>query len=159
MLLFKNLLFAVIAPGTVSVYVPLLLAHKRSPASGLVFLFALALLALGGAIYVRCVWDFATFGRGTPAVFDAPKKLVVRGLYCYVRNPMYVGILALVLGWAVMFQVLALFVYAFGVGVLFHLFVVLYEERHLGRLYGSAYPEYCAKVNRWLPRFRQRWVQ
>jgi hypothetical protein len=80
MLLLKNLLFTLVVPGTISVYVPLLLARNRPSASGLVFLLALALLVVGSAIYLWCVWDFAAFGRGTPAPIDAPKKLVVRGL-------------------------------------------------------------------------------
>ena len=60
-------------------------------------LSALALLAFGGAIYAWCVWDFAVFGRGTPAPIDAPKKLVVRGLYRYTRNPIYLGVLTVLL--------------------------------------------------------------
>ncbi|MBI2540537.1 MAG: hypothetical protein HYW04_12235 [Deltaproteobacteria bacterium] len=113
MLLLKNLLFTLVVPGTIGVYVPLLLAHGRPPASGLVFVLALALLALGGVIYAWCVWDFAVFGRGTPAPIDAPKKLVVRGLYRYTRNPIYLGVLTGLLGWAVMFRGTALLIYAF----------------------------------------------
>jgi protein-S-isoprenylcysteine O-methyltransferase Ste14 len=104
MLLLKNLLFTLVVPGTIGVYVPLLLARGRPPASGLMFLLALAILALGGVIYAWCVWDFAVFGRGTPAPIDAPKKLVVRRLYRYTRNPIYVGVLTALVGWAVMFR-------------------------------------------------------
>src|SRR6266498_2733724 len=128
-LLLKNLLFTLVVPGTIGVYVPLFLARGRSAATGLTFLFALALLALGGVIYAWCVWDFAVFGRGTPAPLDAPKKLVVRGLYRYTRNPMYVGVLLVILGWAVLFRAAALVLYTLGVGTCFHLFIVLYEER------------------------------
>src|SRR5215510_1528724 len=110
-LLLKNLLFTLIVPGTVGVYVPLVLARHRSPASGLGFFLALALLVIGAVIYAWCVWDFATFGRGTPAPIDAPKKLVVRGLYRYTRNPMYVGVLTVIIGWAVLFQAAALVLY------------------------------------------------
>ena len=156
MLLLKNLLFTLVVPGTIGVYVPLLLARGRPPASGLVFLLALALLAIGGVIYAWCVWDFAVFGRGTPAPIDAPKKLVVRGLYRYTRNPIYVGVLAVLLGWAAMFRGTTLLIYAFGVALCFHLFVVLYEEHHLGQQFGAEYHDYCEKVGRWLPRFRRR---
>lgn len=151
MLLLKNLLFTLVVPGTIGVYVPLLLARGRPPASGLVFLLALALLALGGVIYAWCVWDFAAFGRGTPAPIDAPKKLVVRGLYQYTRNPMYVGVLTILLGWAVLFNAPGLLIYALCVGLGFHLFVVFYEEPHLQKLFGSSYEEYRARVGRWLP--------
>jgi len=155
MLLFlKNLLFTLVVPGTVGIYIPLLLARDRPAASGLVFFLALALLAIGGIIYAWCVWDFAVFGRGTPAPIDAPKKLVVRGLYRYTRNPIYVGVLTVLVGWTVMFRGTNLHIYMFCVAVGFHLFVVLYEEPHLRQQFGVEYRSYCAKVGRWLPRFR-----
>jgi|SRR5687767_1168585 len=156
MLLLKNLLLTLVVPGTIVVYVPLLLAGGRPPASGLVLLLALVLLGTGGVIYAWCLWDFAAFGRGTPAPINAPKKLVVHGLYRYTRNPMYVGALAVLLGWAVMFQGRALLIYALCVGICFHLFVVVYEERRLGQQFGAEYHDYCEKVGRWLPRFRWR---
>ncbi len=156
MLLLKSFLFTLVVPGTVGVYIPLLLSRNLSPTSDPGFVLALALLVTGGAIYAWCVWDFATFGRGTPAPIDAPKKLVVRGLYRYTRNPMYVGVLTVLLGWAVMFRGTTLLVYALSIGVCFHLFVVHYEERRLGREFGAEYHDYCANVGRWLPRFRQR---
>ena len=67
MLFLKNLLFTLVVPGTVAVYGPLFIAQNHPPPSGPLFALALAMLALGGAIYAWCVWDFATFGRGTPA--------------------------------------------------------------------------------------------
>jgi protein-S-isoprenylcysteine O-methyltransferase Ste14 len=151
-LLLKNLLFTVVVPGTVAVYVPLLLARDRSPGSGVAFGIAVAFFLLGGGIYGWCVWDFARFGRGTPAPMDAPKRLVIHGLYRYTRNPMYVGVLTVILGWAILLQAPALLLYALIVGSCFHLFIVLYEERHLTAEFGEAYTDYCAKVGRWLPR-------
>jgi protein-S-isoprenylcysteine O-methyltransferase Ste14 len=153
-LLLKNLLFTVLVPGTVAVYLPWMIAGQRSIAWGLVSAMGFCLLALGAAIYSWCLWDFATFGRGTPAPIDAPRKLVVRGLYHYTRNPMYVGVLTTILGWAVVFRAAALLPYALAVGTCFQLFVVLYEERHLQRAFGSEYERYCARVGRWLPRIR-----
>ena len=155
-LLLKNVLFSLVVPGTVAVYVPLLVAGDHPPASGPLFFLALTLLAAGSAIYAWCVWDFAAFGRGTPAPIDAPKRLVVRGLYRYVRNPMYVGVLTAILGWAVMFGATTLLTYAFCVWIFVHLFVVFYEERHLGRQFGAEYQDYRATVGRWLPRFPRR---
>jgi protein-S-isoprenylcysteine O-methyltransferase Ste14 len=152
MLVLKNVLFTLIVPGTVGVYVPLFLARGRPLVEGPLLLLALALLVLGTAIYARCVWDFAAWGRATPAPIDAPKKLVVRGLYRYTRNPIYVGVLAALLGWAVMFEARNLFVYAFCVAAGFHLFVVFYEEPALTGQFGQEYREYCEKVGRWLPR-------
>jgi protein-S-isoprenylcysteine O-methyltransferase Ste14 len=154
MLFLKNLLFTLLVPGTAAVYVPLLLAEGRVPEAGPVLLLALAFFVTGVFIYAWCVWDFAAFGRGTPAPFDPPRKLVVRGLYRYTRNPMYLGILTLLLGWALMFQTPPLAIYAFCSAIGFQLFIVLYEERGLERQYGAEYDIYCSRVGRWLPRMR-----
>lgn len=156
MLLFlKNLLFTLIVPGTVAVYVPLWFARNRPAAEGPMLALAIALLALGGVIYAWCVWDFAAYGRATPAPIDAPKKLVVRGLYRYVRNPIYVGVLTALLGWAAMFQARIFLIYTLCVAAGFHLFVVFYEQRALARLFGAEYCDYCDRVGRWLPRLRR----
>ncbi len=154
-LLLKNLLFTVLVPGTVAVYVPLLTVGSRSPAPGPPFVMGFTLLVVGAAIYTWCVWDFATFGRGTPAPIDAPKKLVVRGLYRYTRNPMYVGVLTVILGWAALFGTTRLVFYALVVGTCFHLVILLYEERHLRAEFGGQYEAYCSQVSRWLPRPRR----
>ncbi len=154
-LLLKNLLFTVLVPGTVAVYVPLLITESRAAASGLTLAIALAVLGVGASIYGWCVWDFAAFGRATPAPIDAPKKLVVRGLYRYTRNPMYVGVLTVIMGWAALFRSANLVLYALVVGTCFHLFIVLYEERHLLAEFGSQYEAYRSQVPRWLPRPRR----
>jgi len=153
MLLFlKNLVFTILVPGTVGVVVPWLIAGGARPATGAAALLSPLLLVLGGAVYAWCVWDFAAFGRGTPAPIDAPKKLVVRGLYRFSRNPMYVGVLLVILGWAARFGSAALLLYAACVATAFDLFVRLYEEPHLERVFGDEYTAYKAQVGRWLPR-------
>jgi len=95
----KNTLFTLVVPGTVAVAIPLLLSRGQAPATGPRAALACEFFSLGIAIYAWCLWDFAAFGRGTPAPIDAPRRLVVRGLYRYTRNPMYVGVLSAVLGW------------------------------------------------------------
>ncbi len=152
MILLKNLIFTLVVPGTVGVYVPLLIAREQAPVSGSRFAIALTLLTAGGALYAWCVWNFAVVGRGTPAPIDAPKKLVTHGPYRLVRNPMYLGVLAVILGLAVLLQSAAVLGYAVGVGVCCHLFVVLYEEPHLRRAFGAEYENYCLRVGRWLPK-------
>src|SRR6266852_9410199 len=119
----KNILFTLVVPGTVGVYLPLILARGRNAATDFFLGLAIIFFVIGGSIYSWCVFDFASFGRGTPAPIDAPKKLVRRGLYRYTRNPIYVGVLTVLLGWVVMFQG-ALLIYTFCVGICFHLFVV-----------------------------------
>ncbi len=154
-LLLKNLLFTFVVPGTVAVYVPLSLAEDLAIDSGSWTIAAWPLLVLGCAIYAWCVWDFASFGRGTPAPIDAPSKLVVRGLYRYSRNPMYVGVLTVILGQAALFEAPRILLWGLGVGVCFHLFVLLYEEPHLARVFGASYEEYRSRVGRWLPTIRR----
>jgi len=157
MLLFvRNLIFTLIVPGTVAVYLPLYLArHLPVGPIGAVVTGSVLILA-GASIYLACQWDFAIFGRGTPAPIDAPRNFVSRGLYRYVRNPMYLGVLTMILGWAIVFRSTALLWYALGIGVAFHLMVLIYEEPHLRRVFGREYEEYCARINRWLPRLDRR---
>ncbi len=156
MLLFvKNVLFTVLVPGTVAVYIPLRIAGGWSmvmnSAWGWRQAVGIALLLLGTATYLGCVWDFATVGRGTPAPIDAPKRLVAVGPYRYVRNPMYVGVLSVVTGWSVYFWSWRLLVYGGGLALGFHVFVVLYEEPRLARQFGEPYERYCRAVHRWIP--------
>jgi protein-S-isoprenylcysteine O-methyltransferase Ste14 len=153
-LLLKNLLFTILVPGTVAVFVPLSIAEGEPPATGPLAALSLLLLALGAAIYGWCVWDFAAFGRGTPAPIDAPKKLVVRGLYRFTRNPMYVGVLLVIVGFAARFGSVDVLFYAACVAIAFNLFIRLYEEPHLTQVFGEEYVAYCARVGRWLPRLR-----
>jgi protein-S-isoprenylcysteine O-methyltransferase Ste14 len=146
----KNLLFTVAVPGTIGVYLPLMLSGSRPVATGFVLALALLLFTIGGSIYVWCVFDFASFGRGTPLPLDPPRKLVRRGLYRYSRNPMYVGVLTVILGWAALYQSVAVATYGLAIALSFHTFVLFYEEPTLRKLFGSEYEQYCAEVSRWL---------
>lgn len=152
MLLLKNLLFTVVVPGTVAVYLPLVIAGDATVASGVTLVVAVLLLAVGASVYASTVWDFAAFGSGTPAPIDAPKHLVVRHLYQYTRNPMYVGVVTVILGWTALFRALDLVLYSIVVAGCFNLFIRLYEEPHLKQLFGQEYEDYCVHVDRWLPR-------
>lgn len=146
----KNLVFTLVVPGTVGVYLPLMLSRSRTGATGSVFALALLLFAIGGSIYAWCVLDFASFGRGTPLPLDPPKMLVRRGLYRYSRNPMYVGVLTVIFGWAVLYQNPGVALYGVVVALCFYSFVVFFEEPILRKRFGSEYEAYCAKVPRWL---------
>ena len=110
-------------------------------------------MLIGAAIYFWCAWDFTFAGRGTPAPIDPPKRLVSRGLYKYVRNPMYVGVLTLIFAQAIWFESLQLIEYAALVFVLMHLFVLFYEKRALKRKFGESYEHSRETVPRWIPRF------
>lgn len=154
-LLLKNVLFAIAVPGTVAALVPYLILSRNGtvpiPGSGLRPALGLLLIVVGACVEARCIFDFGAVGRGTPVPFDPPKRLVVRGLYRYVRNPMYLSVLLILFGEAVLFASRALLSYAVSMAVVFHLFVRLYEERALRVKFGADYERYCHSVRRWLP--------
>jgi protein-S-isoprenylcysteine O-methyltransferase Ste14 len=111
---------------------------------------------LGFAVALRCIWDFGWTGHGTPAPIAPPQRLVMVGFYRYVRNPMYVGFFAGCSGLWVVFgrASLAALTVACVAVVGVALFVQLYEEPTLRKMFGSEYEEYCKNVPRWLPRLR-----
>lgn len=110
------------------------------------------LVIVGACIALACVAMFALVGKGTPAPFDAPREFVAVGPYQYVRNPMYLGALSVIIGAGLMIRSPA----ALGVALVFvflaHLFVLVYEEPHLEDKFGQSYTQYKETVNRWLPK-------
>jgi protein-S-isoprenylcysteine O-methyltransferase Ste14 len=110
------------------------------------------LTAAGAALALGCIVTFAWIGRGTPAPFDPPRRLVSRGPYTFLRNPMYVGAGAALAGAAVYYRSVPLFAYAATFMLCAHLFVVAYEEPALRTKFGEEYVAYCRRVGRWLPR-------
>ena len=155
MILIKTAIFTVVVPGTVTILIPYwLLSTRPTPTLsqiGISRYFGLLPISVGTLIYLWCAWDFTFAGRGTPAPIDSPKALVVRGLYRYVRNPMYVGVLAILIGEALFFESRRLLEYAVIVFTFFYLFVILYEEPVLKRKFGESYERYRQTVPRWLP--------
>jgi protein-S-isoprenylcysteine O-methyltransferase Ste14 len=145
----------VLVPGVVAFWLPgLVLDHQRLewPTSWSVLQFAALLpLGIGAAIYLRCLQEFATRGLGIPAPIDHPKELVVTGLYRYVRNPMYLGVLLFLLGEALFLQYPGFLVYAIAWVLFVHVNVLLYEEPNLRRKFGSSYERYTTVVHRWVP--------
>jgi protein-S-isoprenylcysteine O-methyltransferase Ste14 len=154
--LIRTVIFTVLAPGTVTIYVPYRLLPGGDLGLGAARYFGIPLIAAGAAIYLWCAWNFAMEGLGTPAPIDPPKKLVARGLYRHVRNPMYVGVLSILLGESLFFQSRRVLGFALFALAASHLFVVCYEEPTLRRKFGVGYEEYCRAVPRWIPRLRPR---
>lgn len=146
----KTVIFTIVVPGTVGVYIPYRLRGAAPHAISPLGLAGIVPVAAGVAVYLWCAWDFATFGRGTPLPLDAPKQLVARGLYRFVRNPMYVGVLLAIFGQALWFGSAATLCYALAVVLFFHLFVIIYEEPTLRRKFGGSYEAYCKTVPRCL---------
>jgi protein-S-isoprenylcysteine O-methyltransferase Ste14 len=112
----------------------------------------IALMAAGGTLAFACVATFVTQGKGTPAPFDPPRKFVAAGPYRFVRNPMYIGGFIVLLGFGFYEQSPAILLFTLPWFLSAHLFVILYEERHLRSTFGAPYDVYCHSVRRWLPR-------
>jgi protein-S-isoprenylcysteine O-methyltransferase Ste14 len=146
----------VLIPGTVTVVIPWFIASGQHGAGRIsghpISWLGLLPIGAGTAVLFRCIWDFAVAGRGTLAPVDPPTQLVVRALYRYVRNPMYVGVLSILMGEAWLLASSALLIYATAVLVCVHSFVVLYEEPALRRQFGESFEQYACNVHRWWPR-------
>jgi protein-S-isoprenylcysteine O-methyltransferase Ste14 len=110
------------------------------------------LAAAGAALALACIFTFVFVGRGTPAPFDPPRRLVVRGPYRHVRNPMYLGAGFALSGAALFYRSIPLLAYAGVFLLITHLFVVLYEEPALRGTFAEDYEAYCRRVGRWWPK-------
>ena len=161
MLILKNAIFTVLVPGSVVLWLPWWIlsldpTHLSRQLPGGWHLLGPLLIVVGLAIYIACVSDFMTIGGGTPAPIDPPRRLVMLGLYRYVRNPMYVGVGTVHAGEVVFTTAPLLASYTALVWLIWHLFVLFYEEPKLEQLFGDEYRAYRARVPRWVPRWVPR---
>ena len=156
LVLARALTYATLFIGLLLVFLParvLALSGIRGPAViGGLQVAGLVLGAVGATLALWCVMTFAIVGRGTPAPFDPPRRLVVRGPYRIVRNPMYLGAGLALAAAALYYQSLELMVYAVVFLLATHLLVVWYEEPTLRRTFGTDYEDYRQRVSRWWPR-------
>jgi protein-S-isoprenylcysteine O-methyltransferase Ste14 len=156
-----SVIFFVLAPGTVAGWLPYVMTGWRiePPFLGFVPLRFLGggMIVAGIAGLVHCFARFALEGRGTPAPVAPTETLIVTGLYRYVRNPMYVAVVVIITGQALLLGSVSLLRYAGIVWLCFFAFVLLYEEPTLRGRYGETYDLYRANVRRWLPRTRP-WI-
>ena len=154
----RGLIFSFLVPGVIGFVIPFSIDSGGRPIGGVWNVGWLPII-VGALVYVLCLLRFLAAG-GTPAIFftrplrfligEEPAGLVSQGLYRYSRNPMYVGVLAVIFGQAVVFASPVLAAYGLAVFVFFHLAVVFGEEPHLRRTRGHSYDEYCKAVPRWL---------
>jgi protein-S-isoprenylcysteine O-methyltransferase Ste14 len=153
--LIRATVYATLFIGVVLVYLPARTLSwtgvSRPERFGIAQVVGLVVTAVGATLAVWCILNFAIVGRGTPAPFDPPRRLVVRGPYRYVRNPMYLGAGLAVAGAALYYQTAALLAYVGAFLLLMHIFVVLYEEPTLRQTFGDDYKAYCRQVRRWWP--------
>ena len=154
-ILARAVVYATLFVGFLLVFLParvLEWSGIRTPPLGAPQIVGAIIALTGAAIAVSCVIAFAFIGRGTPAPFDPPRQLVVRGPYRFVRNPMYLGAATALFGAALYYESLALATYMLVFLLVAHVFVTVYEEPTLRRTFGAAYEEYCRHVGRWWPR-------
>jgi protein-S-isoprenylcysteine O-methyltransferase Ste14 len=150
----RALIFLVTTPGTIVGLVPWFMMDRNlrpRTENQLVQAIALVIVAAGLGVLLWCARDFARRGRGTPAPYDPPKALIVAGLYRFTRNPMYVGVVTMLVGEALWFQSRNMLIYAAAFALAFHLRVLFYEEPKLTHLFGDEYAQYRARVSRWIP--------
>ena len=154
-LFLKNLIFTVFVPGTVAVYIPYRIVKDQYNFFyihwGILQILSLLFILCGVVIYFWCLWDFAMTGSGTPVPIDAPKRLVIKGLYRYVRNPMYIGVLMVILSWAGFYNSYAILRYGIIMWLIFQGLILIIEEPMLRRQFGESYKDYCKQVKRWIP--------
>ena len=151
-----TLLFLFAAPGVIGVLIPWLttgwIVHAPFFGIAATYWFGWLLIAGGAALVLDSFIRFAREGRGTPAPIYPTETLVVTGAYRYVRNPMYVAVLALIVGQGFAIGCVNLLWYGLGFWALTHAFVLFYEEPTLRRTHGAAYEAYSKAVGRWIPR-------
>ena len=159
MIIIKTIIFTILVPGTVVIYIPYWLlssANRLASPLGIIHYAGFVPIAIGPALLFWCFYDFVVTGKGTPAPIDPPKRLVMQGLYRYVRNPMYLGVATVLVGESMYFASIPLLKYSVVVFLLFHCFVIFYEEPLLRKKFGDSYLYYCKTVPRWLPKLRKQ---
>jgi protein-S-isoprenylcysteine O-methyltransferase Ste14 len=147
--------YSVLFIGLVLIFVPARLLSwsgiVRPTTIGVTQVAGMFIGAVGAAVALWCIFTFATIGRGTPAPFDPPRRLVIQGPYRFARNPMYIGAGLALAGAALFYGSWPLLGYTGIFFVATHLFVVWYEEPTLRRTFGPEYEAYCGQVRRWWP--------
>jgi len=150
-------IFLLLAPGTVAGFVPWCISrwqvHAPFPGFASCRVIGALLIAAGIPMLLESFGRFALQGIGTPAPIFPTRHLVVKGFYRYVRNPMYVAVVSLILGQALLLGDIRILVYAILAWLVMHLFVLIYEEPTLRKSFGLEYETFCAQVPRWIPRF------
>jgi protein-S-isoprenylcysteine O-methyltransferase Ste14 len=150
----RAIVYATLFISLVFLYVPARILARTGIVQPAMEWPQIAGMIIGGAgvlIALWCLVAFVRIGKGTPAPFDPPRRLVIRGPYRFVRNPMYIGGALAFSGVALFYESIALLIYGCILLMGSHLFVVFYEEPALRGMFGQEYEAYCRRVRRWLP--------
>jgi protein-S-isoprenylcysteine O-methyltransferase Ste14 len=157
-LVFRSLFWTIAFPGFFAGYVPwrfLGLDRVQLEWSRPTHVLGVICIGLGTVVLAACIFEFARSGRGTLSPVDPPRHLVVRGLYRYVRNPMYLSVTTIVLGEVLLTRSVALALYWAIWFLCVNFFVMGYEEPTLREQFGESYDEYTRRVSRWIPTIRR----
>jgi protein-S-isoprenylcysteine O-methyltransferase Ste14 len=152
-LVIRSIFFTITLPGVGVLLIPYLILRISNSNTALDFspisILGIILWIISVFCLLHCIWSFAFHGRGTLAPVNPPKHLVVQGLYQYTRNPMYLVVLGALISEAMIYRSLGVFTYSLIAFVLFHLFVIYYEEPKLSSEFGASYDQYRQAVPRW----------
>jgi protein-S-isoprenylcysteine O-methyltransferase Ste14 len=148
----KNII-SFILPVTVVILVPRWIESKWVTQNGFQFIGGVIVVLAGLTIMLTCIFSFIRIGKGTLAPWSPPKNFVAVGLYRYVRNPMILGVLTVLLGEALMFNSKNILAWAGLFFIINTLYFFTFEEPQLEERFGKAYRDYKSHVNRWIPRF------
>ena len=155
LVLVRAVTYATLFIGLLLIYVPARLLSWSGivgpSAIGTPQVVAMITGSAGAALALWCIFTFAAFGRGTPAPFDPPRRLVIKGPYRFVRNPMYFGAGLTLASAAFFYESLSLLAYTIVFFLAAHIFIVWYEEPTLRQTFGPEYDDYCRQVRRWWP--------
>lgn len=149
---FVKFIFSLILPITVLLLVPSLLVSRITIPFLPSFLFGLIVMGIGLYVMILTISSFSRVGKGTLAPWSPTKKLVVAGMYRYVRNPMILGVLTVLTGESIALLSGKIFLWALVFFAINHVFFLVYEEPDLERKFGNEYRAYKENVPRWIPR-------
>jgi protein-S-isoprenylcysteine O-methyltransferase Ste14 len=153
--LMRAIVYAAVFIGLVLIYVPARLIAwtgiVQPETFGVQQVVGIVIGTAGAVLALWCIFTFGTIGQGTPAPFDPPRRLVIRGPYRFMRNPMYIGAGLALGGAALYYGSLPMLGYCLLFFLIAHLFVIGYEEPRLRRTFGDEYETYCRQVGRWWP--------
>ncbi len=153
-LFLRNLMYTILMPGLVAGLIPYLIVRDELnkdlfPLHWFHYL-GVILFVIGLVVLIFCIFKFAIEGRGTLSPTDPTKRLVVTGLYRFSRNPMYIGVIIMLIGEAIFTLVVDLWIYSGVVFLLFNFFIMTIEEPRLKKDFVEEYKQYCIKVMRWI---------
>jgi protein-S-isoprenylcysteine O-methyltransferase Ste14 len=149
---FLKQIFSLILPILVLILIPLWFEKNITPENIPALITGLVIICLGLALMIVCISLFIRIGKGTLAPWTPTRRFVIEGPYRYVRNPMIIGVLIVLIGESVAILSFSILIWALAFFIINNIYFILYEEPNLKRKFGQEYQDYKRKVYRWVPR-------